>query len=148
MTTTEERSGLPTPSPVVTEETAPFWEAAAEGRWVLPRCRRCGGWIWYPRRFCPDCASRDVEWVEASGRGTVYTFTRIRRGRGPWAEHLPYVVAYVELDEGPRVLTNIVGCDPDDVHIGMPVQVVFEPADDGGGVLYRFRPAGGAPGDG
>jgi uncharacterized OB-fold protein len=84
--------------------------------------------------MCPDCGRLGVEWVEASGRGAVYSFTVSHRGPGPWADHVPYVVAYVELDEGPRVLTNLVGLDPGDVRIGMPVAAVFEHG------LLRFGP--------
>ena len=78
--------------------------------------------------------------MPASGRGTVYSFSITRKGAGVWAEHSPYVVAYVELDEGPRVLTNIVGCDVDDVHIGMAVAVVFDPTP-AGPAVYRFEPS-------
>jgi uncharacterized OB-fold protein len=94
--------------------------------------------IWYPRRFCPDCHSLDVEWTEASGKGAVYSFTVTYRGSGPWAEEAPYVVAYVQLDEGPRVLTNIVGVDPETVRIGDPVTAVFELA--GSTKVLRFTP--------
>ncbi len=134
-------SGLPTGAPSPTVETAPFWEAAAEGRLVLPRCDACGYVIWYPRRFCPVCRGREVSWIDATGQGHVYSFTVVRRVRGgPWAGAGPYVIAYVELDEGPRVMTNVVGCDPDDVRVGMPVEVVFERSDDGTHALPRFHP--------
>ena len=123
-----------------TLEDAPFWEAAAEGRLVLPRCRSCGTVIWYPRPFCPECRTTSgVEWISASGRGTVYSFTVSHRGMGPYSQHAPYVVAYVELEEGPRVLTNIVGADLDALRIGDAVEVVFQPAGDT--KVPRFRPA-------
>jgi uncharacterized OB-fold protein len=99
--------------------------------------------IWYPRPFCPSCASTRVAWIEASGRGTVYSFTVNRRGQADlpaYREAGTYVLAYVELEEGPRMLTNIVDCDPDSVHIGQRVEVVFH--DTGQGTaLPRFRPA-------
>ena len=137
MTTVAE---LPAFGPDPTPEDAPFWEAAAEDRLVLPRCRGCATFIWYPRSFCPQCHSpQGVEWVPASGRGTVYSFTVSHRGMGPYSEHAPYVVAYVELEEGPRVLTNIVGADLDTLGIGDPVTVVFQPA--GQSKVPRFRPA-------
>ena len=120
-------------------EDAPFWEAADAGRLVLPRCRSCATFIWYPRAFCPACHTSGVEWVPASGRGTVYSFTVSQRGMGPWAEHAPYVIAYVELEDGPRVLTNIVGADPDEVRIGDAVTAVFQPA--GSHQVLRFTPA-------
>ena len=96
--------------------------------------------IWYPRAFCPACGSLEVTWIPASGRGSVYSFTIIRRGAEPYAGSAPYVVAYVELAEGPRVLTNIVECEVDEVEIGMPVEVVFHDTGEGS-ALYRFRPA-------
>ena len=137
---TAEITPLPALAPEPGPDDAPFWEAAAEDRLVLPRCRSCGVFIWYPRSFCPECHTTDVEWVEASGRGTVYSFTVVQRGAGPWTPHAPYVVAYVELDEGPRVMTNVVGTDPDAVHIGDRVTAVFEPADST--KVLRFQLAG------
>ena len=130
---------LPALPPEPGPEDAPFWEAAAQDRLVLPRCRSCATFIWYPRAYCPDCHTFGVDWVEASGRGTVYSFTVSQRGAGPWAAHAPYAIAYVELAEGPRVMTNIVGVDPGDVRIGAPVTAVFEPA--GTTKLLRFKPA-------
>lgn len=130
---------LPAVPPNPGPEDAEFWRAAAEDRLVLPRCRSCGTFIWYPRGFCPDCHGEDVEWVPASGRGTIYSFTVTQRGAGPWAEHAPYVIAYVELEEGPRVMTNVVGADPDSVRIGDTVTAVFEPA--GTTKVLRFTPA-------
>jgi uncharacterized OB-fold protein len=131
---------LPTPAPTPTAETEQFWAATGEGRLLLARCRSCGHLIWYPRSVCPDCHSFDTEWVEASGRGTVYSFTVSRRGEGSWREAAPYVIAVVELDEGPRLMTNIVDCDVDNLGIGQPVEVAF--ADTGeDNALVRFRPA-------
>src|SRR5262245_36388714 len=134
---------LPAPVPFVNPEVKPFWEATAQGRLVLPRCQKCQTLIWYPRPFCPECASTSVTWIEASGRGTIYSFTVNRRGTADLPEYRDvgaYVLAYVELEEGPRVITNIVDCDPDSVRIGQPVEVVFH--DTGQGTaLPRFRPA-------
>ena len=133
---------LPAPAPIVDPETRPFWEATAEGRLLLPRCEACGTAIWYPRSFCPACGSTDVAWLEASGRGTIYSFTINRMGRADLSEYRgvgPFVLAYVELEEGPRVLTNVVGCDPDSLAVGQAVEVVFH--DTGQGTaLPRFRP--------
>lgn len=129
---------LPNFAPPVTPETKPFWDATAEGRLVLPKCRACATVIWYPRTICPKCHSMDVDWVEASGRGTVYSFTVVRRGG--YAGGNDYVLAYVELAEGPRMMTNIVECDPDQVACGQAVEAVFH--DTGhGSALVRFRPA-------
>ena len=137
-------SGLPTSEPVVSLETEPFWAAADEGRLVLPRCDACDTVIWYPRRFCPVCHTSAVSWFDASGRGTVYSFTIVRKGQGKWADVAPYVIAYVELDEGPRVLTNIVGTDPAEVRIGLPVVADFATSERDDGEAFavpRFRPA-------
>jgi uncharacterized protein len=137
---------LPAPAPVVLPETTEFWAATAMGRLLLRHCDDCGSVIWYPRPLCPDCGSLNTSWVEASGRGTVYTFTVVHRSQVPgYRDALPYVVAYVELAEGPRVLTNIVDCEPDQVAIGMPVQVVFHDTGQSSAV-FRFRPDEGEGG--
>ncbi|MDE0804416.1 MAG: Zn-ribbon domain-containing OB-fold protein [Acidimicrobiales bacterium] len=133
-------SDLPTFAPPVTPETKPFWDATAEGRLVLPRCTSCQTVIWYPRTFCPECHTEGVEWIDATGEGTVYSYTVTHKGDGPWRDESPYVMAYVELDEGPRVLTNIVDCDPAKVSIGQRVSVRWAPTDEGPAVP-RFAPA-------
>jgi uncharacterized OB-fold protein len=132
--------GLPTPAPTVSPEARPYWDATAEGRLLLPRCEECSALIWYPRGFCPACSTSRIAWVEASGRGTVYSYTVLHRGAmGPYRGAEPYVLAYVELEEGPRVLTNLVDCDPQAIAIGDPVQAVF--AETGAGPsLVRFSP--------
>ncbi len=119
----------PRPVPEPTPETERFWRAASEGRLLLSECRDCGLTYHYPRALCPDCFSDDVEWREAAGTGEVYSYT-VMRGVSGWPESaLPLVYAHVELDEGPRVITNIVDCDPDRVEVGLPVAVRFEPTD-------------------
>jgi uncharacterized protein len=133
-------TALPTPAPVVSPETETFWSATAAGRLLLPRCRACGTTVWYPRGLCPACGATDPDWVEASGRGTIYSFTVIHRGEGAYREAGPYVVAYVELDEGPRMLTNVIDADPASLRVGQPVRVVFHDTD-AGNALPRFRPA-------
>jgi uncharacterized protein len=132
-------SSLPTSAPTISPETADYWAATAEGRLLLKRCDACGHVIWYPRAICPDCHSTDTSWFEASGRGEVYSFTVNRRGDGPWKEAAPFVLAYVELAEGPRVMTNIVDCDVDSVAIGQRVTAVWDDTGQGNAVL-RFRP--------
>lgn len=132
-------SALPVPEPSVNPETEPFWSAAGEGRLVLPRCDTCRSVIWYPRRFCPTCHGTEISWLDAMGEGTIYSFTIVRQAPGPWKEAVPYVIAYVELDEGPRILTNIVGAEPESLAIGQRVSVVFERSPEGNGV-YRFSP--------
>ena len=133
-------SGLPVPPPNPNLETQRFWDATAEGRLELPRCDNCGHVVWYPRQRCDQCGSTSVTWFEASGRGTVYSCTVTRRIPGSWRAAAPFVLAYVELEEGPRVVTNIVGCDPETVHIGQAVQAVFDPTPDGPALL-RFTSA-------
>ena len=135
-------SSLPAQAPRIYPETKPFWDATLQGKLLLPRCRRCQTFIWYPKTLCSPCGSMEVDWVESAGTGTVYTFTIMRatRGAGPFGPAVPYVIAYVELDEGPRVMTNIVGCNVDDVAIGQRVRVQFDDTGEGA-ALPRFRPA-------
>lgn len=133
---------LPVGSPMVTEANADFWEATARGEFLLQRCDGCDLVVWFPRRTCPQCWSAGLRSFVASGRGTVYSHTVVRRGRGRYADAAPYVVAYVELAEGPRVLTNIVGCDPLAVEVGMAVEVEWHDTGEGSAV-YRFRPSAG-----
>lgn len=140
---------LPTPEPWVHADAKPFWDATAEGRLCLPRCTGCGTVIWYPRGFCPACSSFDIEWFDAPGTGEVYSFSIPRRGQGAYRDAAPYVVAYVELDlpdgvggddPGPRIMTNLVECDPWSVSVGDRVRAVFHPTERGV-ALVRFRPA-------
>ena len=112
--------------PVIEEESRPFWEAAREGRFLVARCAACGAAHHYPRPFCPSCWSEDVEWVEASGRATLYTYSTVFvNDLPPFKERVPYVAAVVELAEGPRVMTNIVDCPPEDLAVGMPLEVTY-----------------------
>jgi uncharacterized OB-fold protein len=131
---------LPTPAPPVNSDTKPFWDATAEGTLLLKRCDSCGVTIWYPRPICPACGSTETSWYEGTGRGTVYSFTITRRGDGLYREITPYVLAYVELAEGPRMLTNIVDADLDTLAIGDAVEVVFHDTGEGS-AIPRFRPA-------
>lgn len=131
---------LPIDVPLATRETDEFWRAVAQGRLLVPRCDSCGGAFWYPRSLCPLCGSFDTRLEESVGTGSIYSFAITHRGPGDYAAVGPYVLAYVELDEGPRILTNIVGVDPADLAIGQWVRVVFERADDDA-ALYRFTPA-------
>lgn len=115
----------PHPMPRVTPETEPYWATAAEGCLLLQECDECGLVYHYPRALCPDCFSDGVEWIEAQGTGSVYSYSISETVEG-WPEAaLPLVVAYVELKEGPRIVTNLVDCDPEDVSVGTPVEAVF-----------------------
>ncbi len=133
-------SGLPVRKVEANIDTQEFWNATARGKLLLRKCTECLVIIWYPRPYCPQCQSFETSWIESSGRGVIYSFSITRKGQGAWADKAPYVVAYVELEEGPRVLTNVVAPNVDDVHIGMAVQVIFD--DTGEGMaIYRFAPA-------
>jgi uncharacterized OB-fold protein len=134
-------SELPAKAPVVNVETQQFWDGTAEGRIDLPRCTQCGLVVWYPRAICPDCHSDALVWETMAGTGTVYSFTVTRAGSGRrWRENLPFVVAYVRLDEGPTMLTNIVDCAAATVTIDMAVTAVFDDTGEGSS-LVRFRPS-------
>jgi uncharacterized OB-fold protein len=128
----------PLPNPTATSR--PYWQGARQGELRLQRCRACGQWVFYPRALCPYCLSGELEWARASGRGHVYTYTIVRRAAHPaFREEVPYVLAIVELEEGPRLTANIVGVVPEEVRIGLPVEAVFEAATEEIG-LVKFRP--------
>lgn len=131
----------PTPKP--TPETAPYWEAAKRGALAIQRCRACGDHYFYPRPLCPQCLSRDVEWVEVSGRGVLHTFVINQRPARGFPAKGPYVIGIVQLEEGPKMMTNIVGVEPDpkNLRCDMPVEVVFEAITDAI-TLPKFRPTG------
>ena len=116
----------PRPAPIPDAESAPFWAATVDGRLVIQRCSACGHTQLYARPHCLVCR-QPVEWVDATGRGTIYSYTVIRQNPSRSFRHLlPFVVALVDLEEGPRLMTNVVGCAPEDVAIGAAVQVTFE----------------------
>lgn len=127
------------PHPEPTDADRPFWDATRQHRLVLPRCRACGN-VWFPPyAICGRCQSRDREWIEASGRGTVFGAAVFHR---PYlrAFEVPYHVALVQLEEGPMMYGNVVDADHDDVVAGMPVEVVFDDVTDEI-TLPRFRRA-------
>ena len=120
-------ASIPKPLPAVTRETAPYWEGCKRHELRVQKCAACGNYQFYPRIYCSRCFSDRVEWTKVSGRAKVTTFTIVRRPVSPaFADDVPYVVALVTLDEGPTMMTNIVGCAPDQVAIGMAVAVTFE----------------------
>ena len=124
------REPKPRPAPRPDPESAAYWGATLERRLVVQRCMTCGHHQLYARAHCLQCRN-PVQWVDASGRGTVYSYTVIRQNFSrAFRDLLPYVVALVDLEEGPRLMTNIVNCDPADVHIGAAVEVSFEPVSD------------------
>lgn len=119
------------PLPRIDEENKWFWEACARHELYLQKCRSCGSLRFYPRALCPSCLSAETEYVRASGRGRVATFTVTHQNQAPgFRERLPYVMAYVELEEGLQILTNVVGTSPEEMSIGMPVVVEFEDVDE------------------
>ena len=120
-------------APTVYPETKTFWDAAGEDRLLVKQCDDCGEHHHYPRAACPFCGSERLQWRQASGKGTIYSFSVMRRAA------VPYIIAYVTLAEGPTMMSNIVDCDPDKLRIGQPVTVTFRPSD-GGPALPMFTP--------
>ena len=106
-------------APEIHPEHEQYWTGTAEGKLFIKKCNDCEEFHHYPRVFCPHCYSENVEWVEAKGTGKVYSYSVMRVGK-------PYAMAYVELDEGVRMMTNIVDCDLDDIAIDKKVKVVFK----------------------
>lgn len=130
--------GMPRPAP--THDSEPFWAATADGELIVQHCNACGHNQLYPRMLCVACHRQELDWWPASGRGTVYSVTVVRRAPSlHFVDDVPYAIALVDLVEGPRLMANIVGCPPQDVTIDLPVVVDFD--DLAGGVrVPRFRP--------
>jgi len=129
------------PNPVVNPWAKPFWDAAREGRLVYQRCKDCGTNIFYPRIACTNCFSDNLEWVQSSGKGTIYSYTVVESNcPSAFVGDLPFVIAIVKLQEkGVQMLSNIVGCDPKEVRCDMPVEVLFEKLTDDIS-LPKFKP--------
>jgi hypothetical protein len=128
------------PVPATTAENAGFWEGAKRGVLTVQRCAACQTHQLYGRLYCRSCGGENLDWVEVSGRGVVFSHTVIRRApSAAFAEDVPYALALVALAEGPRLMANIVNVDPASVYIGMPVSVVFE--NRGDVALPQFAPA-------
>jgi uncharacterized OB-fold protein len=118
----EYRKPLPEPN----ETTRPFWDGTRARQLRLQRCHDCHKYIFYPRIVCPFCLSEHLDWITASGKGKVYSYTVVRRAMHPaFRKDVPYVLAIVELDEGPRLTTNIIGVPPEDVRVDMPVRAAY-----------------------
>ncbi|WP_052495269.1 Zn-ribbon domain-containing OB-fold protein [Cupriavidus basilensis] len=122
------------PAPRALPESLPFWHAADEGRLLVKTCADCGETHFYPRDICPHCLSDRTEWSGAAGTGTVYSFSTMGRGEAA------YTLAFVTLDEGVTLMSNLVDCDPALVTIGQRVKVVFKPSE-GGHAVPMFTPA-------
>jgi uncharacterized protein len=125
--TSHNRTDLPT----IEAESAPYWDAAAEGRLLIRSCNDCQAVHHYPRPFCPSCWSESVEWIESIGKATLYTWSTVFfNDMYPFSERLPYVAAVVELAEGPRLMTNVIDVADEDLRIGMDLEVTFQPLND------------------
>ncbi|GLZ11192.1 hypothetical protein Acsp04_14270 [Actinomadura sp. NBRC 104425] len=127
------------PSPVPTPLTEPYWTACRRGELVLQRCRGCARFVHFPEPSCPFCGAAELAYEAVSGRGHVHTFSVVHRAFLPGFDP-PYVVAWIDLPEGARVFGDVTGCPPEDVRIGMPVQVTFDDLD-GFGPIPHWRPA-------
>jgi uncharacterized OB-fold protein len=120
------------PQPVANADSLPYWNAARERRLLIRKCNACGALHFMPRHLCPGCWSDQLEWVEAKGTGSVHSFTIIRRApMAAFAPRAPYVLALIDLDEGPRMMANVLGEDALSVRIGDRVKVTFEERGEG-----------------
>jgi|TARA_B110000259_G_C14025767_1_gene404646 uncharacterized OB-fold protein len=129
------------PIPIVSPWAKPFWDATAIGILKIQKCSKCDMNIFYPRLYCPSCGSKEIEWIEALGTGNVYSFTVVENNApSAFIVDMPYVVAVVELDEGIRMLTNIINCNLEQLTCDMRVKVVFERLNDEF-TLPKFEPA-------
>jgi uncharacterized protein len=129
------------PLPHIDEESRPWWEAAQRHELYIQKCRDCGDLRFHPRTLCTSCLSSRTEWVRCKGTGKIYTFTVTNQNQAAgFRDSLPYVMAWVEVDEGLKMLTNIVDCPPEQVKIGMPVEAVFDDVTPEV-TLVKFRPA-------
>ena len=132
----------PLPRPQNIELTRPYWDAAKRHELVMPRCKKCDHFFFYPRSECPRCLSTEIEWTKVSGQARLHTFTIVRQPINPaFLEDVPYVYALVQLSEGPRMISNVVECEIDDVRVDMPLTVVFDDATPEW-TLVKFKPAG------
>lgn len=128
------------PTPPMTAWSEPYWKAARAGKLMIQKCAECGRNIFYPRLACPFCSSDRLSWIQSSGRGTVYTFSVVQNNApSAFVADLPFVIAIVRLEEGVQMMTNIVGCEPNEVRCEMPVEVVFEKLTDEI-TLPKFKP--------
>jgi hypothetical protein len=122
------------PAPEANPETAAYWQAAASGKLVIRECSHCGKLHHYPRALCPFCFKPATGWREVSGRGKIYAYSVMRRAE------TPYAIAYVTLEEGVTMLTNLIDCDFDGLRIGQAVKLVFQDSE-GGPPVPMFSPA-------
>ncbi|MDQ0269674.1 Zn-ribbon domain-containing OB-fold protein [Cytobacillus purgationiresistens] len=127
------------PQPVPDGDSYRFWEGCKEEKLLIQKCNGCSKHIFYPRIICPHCSSEQIEWVESSGKGKVYSFTIARRGGGPaFKDDAPYAVALIELEEGVRMMSNIINVDVNNIQCDQQVEVVF--VNEGEFTLPKFQP--------
>jgi uncharacterized protein len=112
-------------------DSRPYWEGLAQGELRIQRCKNCAKAVFYPRAICPHCYSDQLEWIVASGRGTIYTYTVAHQAFGPFAADVPYVVALVELEEGVRMISRVIDAPRERVTVGAPVMVTFSEIGEG-----------------
>ena len=131
------------PLPKATPETEAFWQGCKDGKLTLPRCGDCNQFHYYPRAVCPHCWSRNLAWEELSGKGKLYSYVISHRPAPGFQEETPYAIAVVELDEGPRMMTNLTGVDqtPEALVLDMPLEITFEEVTDEV-TMFKFQPAG------
>ena len=135
-------AGAAKPLPKPTPDTQPFWDAVKRHELMLPKCKACGQFHYFPRPFCPHCFSWDLEWIRCSGKGKLYSFLINHRPAPGFEEETPYVIAVVELDEGPRMLSNLIDIEPtpEAVQVDMPVEILFQAVNEET-TMFKFRPA-------
>jgi hypothetical protein len=140
MTTAELNKPLPVPAKP--DFTKPFWDGAKRGELVIPRCKHCDRFMFFPREVCPNClAINDIEWVKVSGRGRLHAFTIVHQPAHPaFGEDAPYAYCVIQLDEGVRMISNVVDCSVDDLECDMPVEAVFDEVSPEW-TLVKFKPA-------
>ena len=132
------------PLPQVTSADRPFWDAAKEHRFVLPKCTGCGHVFFPPYSYCPRCLSSDLEWIDGAGKAKVWGYIEmVQPYLKSFEGDLPYNVVLVELDEGPMMLSNVVGVPADRIKVDMPLEVLFDDVTDDF-TLVKFRPEGSA----
>ena len=132
----EYKKPLPRPTPW----SKPFWDGCKNRRLLVQQCKDCGKNIFYPKLFCPFCLSKDLTWIEASGKGKIYSFTVVYSYQPTeFLEDVPYVIGVIKLDEGVRMMSNIVECKPEEVRCDMDVEVVFDDITDEF-TLPKFKP--------
>ncbi len=131
------------PLPKATPETEAFWQGCKEGKLTLPRCGDCNQFHYYPRAICPHCWGRTLTWEELSGKGKLYSYVISHRPAPGFQEETPYAIAVVELDEGPRMMTNLTGVDqtPEALVLDMPLEITFEEVTEEV-TMFKFKPSG------